>query len=94
VVAFERGAYLAQAWPGLAREDLVAPLGPEFRHSGFVLRLPRAPRSLRDGTVELVAIGHDGAAAFIALRSDLLDGLDLDGVGRAPATGGSALGPP
>ncbi|HUP22426.1 MAG TPA: sulfatase-like hydrolase/transferase [Thermoanaerobaculia bacterium] len=76
VVAFEHGAYLTQAWPGLSRDDLVAAFGPELHDAGFVLGLPRPGASLRDGTIELVAIGRGGGAAFIELRPELFAGPD------------------
>jgi hypothetical protein len=71
VVAFENGAYLAQVWPGQSRDDLAQALGPELHDAGFVLGLPRPAASLRDGTIELVAIGRGGDAAFIAFRPEL-----------------------
>jgi hypothetical protein len=76
-VAFEHGRYLAQAWPGLAREDLAAAFGrSELRDSGFVLHLDLPASALRerlrDGTVELVAVGFGGEAAFVRERPGLL----------------------
>jgi hypothetical protein len=75
VVAFEHGRYLAQAWPGWGRDDLEAVLGADLRNVGFGLELASPPSALRDRTVEFVAIGRDGGAAFVGLRPGLLDEL-------------------
>jgi hypothetical protein len=99
VVAFDGGRYVAQAWPGLARDDVAAELGAELRDVGFSLELPRSRAELRqsalESALELVIFDRDGGAALIPLRPELFDEPGRESSGRergGPAAVGSPPG--